>query len=105
MDQEIFTSEQGRKNKSARKIFGGITINLPPSSPTKSVNPSITITRTVFSSIQATLTVVQFISCIGSLQFVTAAGPPKVTSTLPCSRRRREAEIVDALVEATPVFP
>ena len=97
---------EGRKNilTPERKFFGGLTINLP--SPSKPIVPSVTITKTVFSSTVSTLTVAQFKSCIGSLQFVTNAGPPVVTSTAPCSRRRRQsAEIVDALVEATPVLP
>ena len=53
-----------------------------------------------------TLTVAQFQSCIGSAQFTSdAAG---TTLTAPCAalrRRRAAAEIVDQLVEVTPVLP
>ena len=87
-----------------RKLFGGITINLPPATPTGSKPQTRTLTKTAFTSAVSTLTVAQIISCIGSLQFVTNGA--KMTSTLPCSRRRRQAaEIVDALIEATPVLP
>ena len=94
------------------------TINLPspqpqPPTPTSAslispfnFNPLVTLTSTVSSIIVSTLTVAQFQSCIGSAQFITNVGTPATTLTAVCSRRRREtAQIVDALVEATPVLP
>jgi len=90
--QENFYDENGATNQpEAKQIFQNIFRPQPIS----------TTTTYTTSTVYTAVTIAQFKSCIGSLQFVTNAG---VTSTALCSRRRREAESVDGLVEATPVL-
>ena len=90
--QQNFYDENGSAHQpEAKQIFQNI---FRP-------QPSTTTTYTT-STVYTAVTIAQFKSCIGSLQFITNAG---VTSTALCSRRRREAELVDGLVEVTPVLP
>lgn len=80
--------------------FFGLTIHLPQK-PDLHHQHFDEKTRTVIHTVGATATVAQFRSCIFSSQFVTAAG---VTSTAPCSRRRRSADMAELLFEITPVL-
>lgn len=100
-DHEL-TVPQGRTagRVSPQGRFFGLTIHLPQK-PDLHQELFEERTRTVICTVGATATVAQFRSCIGSSQFVTAAG---VTSTAPCSRRRRSAEMIDLLLEVTPVL-
>lgn len=89
--QQNFYGENDASNQpEAKQIFQNIFRPQPS-----------TITTFTTSTVYTAVTIAQFKSCIGSLQFITNAG---VTSTAPCSRRRREAEFIDDLVEATPVL-
>ncbi len=99
MDQESEGRTAGRVSQQGR--FFGLTIHLPQK-PDSYHEHFEERTRTVIRTIGATATVAQFRSCIGSSQFVTAAG---VTSTAPCSRRKRSAEMADLLLEVTSVLP
>ena len=97
----------------------GLTIHLPPKLGSYHNNPQHyeerpkpggfhhhhedrTETVVEWRYVGSTGTLAEFKSCIGSSQFVTNVG---VTSTLPCSRRRRSAEMANLLVEITPVLP
>jgi len=94
-------SRSFNRGSSGEKRFLGVTINLPPKGGYLSSYYYERKTHTVYFTVSSTATVAQFKSCIDKLQFVTSNGR---TSTDLCYRRRREVEMTDSLVEATPVL-
>lgn len=63
-----------------------------------------TSTTTKYSVVTSTATLASVQSCIGANQFYTSntvVGATALTSTAPCSRRRRSAEMIDLLQEVS----
>ena len=70
-------------------------------------------TTTLYTTVTSTLMTNSTQSCIPSWQFaplgfvntkIFPGGPITASSTMPCLRRRRSAEMVDALEESRPVI-